>query len=641
MSKITKRTLGPIAMLFLAISFLGCADGENGLSPSIAKLESDQTWLVMIYFAADNNLENALLLDLEEIERVTGNGKVTVVGLADTVTKVIDGSAPGAHRILFVTDPVTKKLRRSFVGSLGEIDTGSKEVLRDFVVWADETYPRDRRALILWDHGGQWFGFGEDETSGSAMRMADIQAALIEARSTTGKGKLDCIGFDACLMSGMEIAHALAPSADWLVASAEPEGFEGWPYDTVLGALTSQNGMSPFEFGVAICNAYQSTTGNAPSATMACVDLGHVGAVTAKLGTFANALETAMSSDDLYSTIAPSRSGAEVYDGLYFESDGHPYRASTHFIDLGHLAQLVSQASEPSTPLSSASDDLLQSLGALVPYKTMNATHPEALGLSIYFPRQNPLLSAPYALESLSLVSGWDEFLLAYFGYLGPDVTAPGVSIANASLDLALSPSTGSYELTLTGQDVAIVDTFLMAVDARRDEPTYVPLVTRRYHDLRAGTETLSFSSFCYALSTGKEAPTALSSFEILPGFHGACVHFQRGEASEVLMAVFSSDLSGCSPKLLGIFDPYLLSEVKMEVGDVLTPVHQVLNSKAILQDATLGRPIVIGSEALHVRTVPIQDLTELMMVGALCEDFQGNVAAAPFATVTILPSED
>ena len=127
--------------------------------------------------------------------------------------------------------------------------------LEDFIRWAAENYEADRYMLTLWDHGGGMvYGYGLDQINSQGTDCIKV-SALADALEGAGV-KFDIIGFDACLMQEIEIAKALAPYADYLLASEETESGCGWFYTYAYGCLAKDPGMSSEDFGRALIAGY-------------------------------------------------------------------------------------------------------------------------------------------------------------------------------------------------------------------------------------------------------------------------------------------------------------------------------------------------------------------------------------------------
>src|SRR5690606_29676842 len=112
---------------------------------------------------------------------------------------------------------------------LGEVEMGDAESLQDVIEWGLEQAKTVKVALVMWDHGGGWNEFGNDDSHRSELTLPEIRDAL-EAGLTAAERevKLDLIGFDACLMATYETARELEPFAQYLLASQELEPGNGW-----------------------------------------------------------------------------------------------------------------------------------------------------------------------------------------------------------------------------------------------------------------------------------------------------------------------------------------------------------------------------------------------------------------------------
>ncbi|WP_296226143.1 clostripain-related cysteine peptidase [Ralstonia sp. UBA689] len=115
------------------------------------------------------------------------------------------------------------------LADIGAQNMGASQTLTDFITWAAKSYPAANYRLVLWDHGAGWKGFGLDEnqTTQNSMTVPQMTAGVDGGARAAGI-RFDVIGFDACLMATAEVEAALAPDADYLLASEELEPGSGW-----------------------------------------------------------------------------------------------------------------------------------------------------------------------------------------------------------------------------------------------------------------------------------------------------------------------------------------------------------------------------------------------------------------------------
>ncbi len=131
------------------------------------------------------------------------------------------------------------------------------DTLADFLRFCRDTYPADRTMLVLWDHGGGPFGYGCDSIYGGMLSLKDIRSALESVyRPNSENPAFDVIGFDACLMSCLEVTNALDGFTDYYVLSEESIPGDGWDYGPWLQSLSENPGMSPARVCREIADSY-------------------------------------------------------------------------------------------------------------------------------------------------------------------------------------------------------------------------------------------------------------------------------------------------------------------------------------------------------------------------------------------------
>ena len=139
--------------------------------------------------------------------------------------------------------------------SLGQLDVTDPQTLEDFITFCNTNYPANRNMLILWNHGsGAVYGFGYDEHVDdywAALTLDEIQDAIRDSGV-----KFEMIGFDACLMGGLETACALYDYADYMIASEDFESGRGWEYQNWLTILGTNSSVSMEELSKVIVDDF-------------------------------------------------------------------------------------------------------------------------------------------------------------------------------------------------------------------------------------------------------------------------------------------------------------------------------------------------------------------------------------------------
>ena len=287
-------------------------------------------WTFMVYLDGDNDLEGAGIDDFLEMSSVGSSGDVDIVVQFDRVagydTSYGDWETCRRFNVAFGIDPADA----SGV-DIGEVNMADPATLTDFIDWAVGAYPSTNYALILWNHGGGWRaryndlkealktattseskeainqkleelqkpGFKAvcwDETSAfDSLTMSEVKSAL-DAATTN----MDLIGFDACLMQMIEVAHEIKDSLEItdrvMVGSEESEPYDGWPYDTILTDLVATPALTSAELGTAIVDRYYESYGN--DYTQSAVDLTRMNTLSPLVSTLADTIISSWDTDE-------------------------------------------------------------------------------------------------------------------------------------------------------------------------------------------------------------------------------------------------------------------------------------------------------------------------------------------------------
>jgi len=226
-------------------------------------------WLVMLYADGDtgeyDGVQWAVIQNIEEIKSATFNKLVRIVAQIDITDNwdEIGGDWEGGDNGDARRYEVYPRSVSLADNTLGEVNMGHPDTLSDFVVWAIESFPAYKYAVIFMDHGEGWNGVCRDAShSDDMLDMDDLDTAFSDISTATGKS-IDLVGFDACLMQHMSVAYQLKEHADVMVASEGPgyywseEGYEGmWPYDTIIQGLGNDPWMDAESLGTLIVQEY-------------------------------------------------------------------------------------------------------------------------------------------------------------------------------------------------------------------------------------------------------------------------------------------------------------------------------------------------------------------------------------------------
>lgn len=328
---------------------------------TVIKGNGEDSVTLMVYICGSNlESENGMATsDLNEMASAAlENDKVHVVvetgGAKKWRNSVVKSDSLGRYEVVKGGIKPLENLR-----SAAMTDPG---VLTDFIKFSAERFPANRYMLVLWDHGGgSASGFGYDERyPNGTMRLDGVAKALKDSGI-----KFDFVGFDACLMAGMETAFALEPYADYLVASEETEPGTGWYYTNWLSALSVDPSTPTTDIGKHIIDDFvERSSPDRNKITLSLTDLAEFsGLVPEKLTAFGNEISSDIKEDN-YQSVADARAGSKEFHKK---------------IDQVDLVDFCNRLG------SGEAKELSEAVKKSVKYNR-TANVPRAYGMSFYFP---------------------------------------------------------------------------------------------------------------------------------------------------------------------------------------------------------------------------------------------------------------
>ncbi len=403
--------------------------------------ETPADWTIAVYLDGDNDLEYFAVLDLAELASVGSTERIRVVVLADMLGQfntrrgeVIKGSFEEAWAALDVVP---------------EADMGSPATLGDFVRYARASFPANRHAVILWDHGNGWLppdadtsavadarrkstpmrAVCHDATQGTILSIADVRTAMLSAAAPA-----DILGFDACLMGMLEVAYELAPCAAVMVASEKTIPAPGWAYELVLAGIAASVDLSANAVATVMVDAYgRRYLGDEP---LAAIDLA---AAAGLVPAFDACLDSVL---DTGGAEALAHVADACIAGASFDRLG--------YWDLGGLLEDLA-ARAPQAPWGVSAQAALSAYRSAVIARA-EEVWPPATGLTIYAPPPGYTPLAEYNADTLRFAADtrWPEVLAALAALpLADDAFAPNATRATAK---EISPGV-EYRLRLYAED--------------------------------------------------------------------------------------------------------------------------------------------------------------------------------------------
>jgi hypothetical protein len=390
--------------LIASIAALSLLGGLTACTADATVAGDGGSWTVLTYEIADTDLEPFMMTDVDEMGEVGSQQNLSIVSLVDRADGYTD------EPVLGIDDWVGGKLLEITPGGadelddLGDINTGDPKLLADFITRGITDYPADNYALIVSDHGASWPGVGGDESSDQdGLSLAEIGDGIAAGLAGAGLGKLDLLGFDACLMATYEVASALAPLADRMLASQELEPGHGWDYTALQAAA---DGATVDELGSSLIKGFEAQAADEETGseiTLSLVDLTRMSTVDDALSTLSSQLVERAAS------VSPVV-GRTLASTLGFGKSPDPDQDS-FMTDLGMLAGEIGVGA---LDVSDAADDLVRAINDVVIDKVDGQATRGATGLSIYFPPTAGNYWTAY--DELGVGGGWRQFLANYYG---------------------------------------------------------------------------------------------------------------------------------------------------------------------------------------------------------------------------------
>ena len=391
------------AILLAAATSVALAAGLVGCSAPAQEGDAG-SWTVLTYEIADTDLEPQMMADVGEMAEAGSGQELSIVSLVDRADGYTDVPVLGIDdwvgaKMLEITDGAADE-----IDDLGDVNTGDPGVLADFITRGVTDYPADNYALVISDHGASWPGVGGDESADEdGLSLAEIREGIASGLDGAGLDKLDLLGFDACLMATYEVASALAPLADRMLASQELEPGHGWDYAAFDAA---GRGADADQLGRALIAGFENQAQYEQTdadITLSLVDLTRMSEVDDALGTLTSQLV------DRAAGVSPVV-GRTLASTIGFGASPDPAEDSF----MTDLAMLAGEIGVDALDVSDAADDLVRAVNDAVVDKVDGQATRGATGLSIYFPPTAEYYDDTYG--GLGIGGGWPAFLSSYYG---------------------------------------------------------------------------------------------------------------------------------------------------------------------------------------------------------------------------------
>lgn len=553
-----KKLAGWLLLLvcFSAALFGGCG----------AAAPAEESWSIYLYLcgtdletdsgSATQNLTELLKAPIPENCNV-------IIQTGGTAQWHTAGISPEALQRFRITNHRLELLEELPLDSMGKGET-----LRDFLSFGMTNYPAENTALVLWNHGGGSIGGAVyDQLFDDDSLMLDELSFALSGALSGGKEKLQLIGFDACLMATVETAQAVAPYAEYMVASEETEPSSGWNYYNLMRYLADHSADGAQGVGREICDSYYNKCRMVEMQTIATIsltDLSKVEQLTQAFDSAAAELLNCLGDRERFSILSKSALKAENYGGNSAE-EGY-----TNMVDLYDLMEQWSPVlGDRADAVCSAVED------AVVYYKTGDE-RAEGRGLAVYYPLSQ-MPGELNAYEGISVSSRYLEFLYNMsYGH------ADGQSDVRFAQDAFINDE-NYLELHIDPDTLDNVSTIHNVMHRRDGENRLLALGfdTDVTVDWDSGTVTDHFSGYWPALNGHHLSMSVIEEGEDY-NLYSALV-LKNGERTNLRFRyVWDADGEGGHYEVIGYWDGISGSGMSArpsgqpQQGDVITPLFEI-----------------------------------------------------------------
>ncbi len=361
--------------------------------------DSSAPWTFMIYLDGDNNLDNAGAMNIDSmISGLIPETEVNVIVLWDRF------EAPAG--IYKVTSDGLQELQ-----AMGEVDMDDPQTLYNFVKYSIINFPAEKYFLDLWNHGAGVFGICSDDESTEfrIMKPNEVKEAISDACSETNS-YINVLGFDACVMSMVEVGYEMKDVTDIFIASEMNIPFVGWPYEAIMSYLSQNPGVDPVTFSKELTRLYVDFYPPGYLVQLSAIDLDLLVEFTEGLNDLTEYLKQNM--DRYYEEIKDARREA------LFEPTA--YKNYNSFVDVYRFAYNLTQ-SITQKKIVDLAEQVMKKLDKSVFANEFTTSQgrldTRVFGFSIFFPNTEPLYTPYYEtyVQEFVNATNWVDFLYAFF----------------------------------------------------------------------------------------------------------------------------------------------------------------------------------------------------------------------------------
>lgn len=458
-----KKIASVILLLCMLISlFSGCSFGGG------------EKYTVMVYMVGSNLESEGMAASkdiMEMIKSEVDTNKVNLLIYTGGASMWYKEIANDSNSTFILNEEDGKKDIKLLESTSYTKNMGESSTLTEFLDYSYKNYPADHYGLICWDHGsGPLLGFGCDELyDNDSLDLSELQTALDNSKFNA-KNKLDFIGFDACLMSSIEIADTVKNNAKYLIASQETEPGNGWDYSFLS---TFNESFDIKDISKSIIDSYNkfyedtSSYASNPDTTLSCVDLSKVDEVNKSLDSLFGKMKLTLDNGE-YSYRAYERADCKSFGNESESQRGYSY----DLVDIGDLAENCSSDFPDET------SKLKSALNSLVTYTKSNIEN--CSGVSLYYPYNGEIVFAKLGKDKYSdftSVGNYVDYIESFSRFWIGEIVQNYLSDRAQSITDTETTS-DKLKVKLTDKQKKNFSKAYFNILAKRDDTHYTPILT-------------------------------------------------------------------------------------------------------------------------------------------------------------------
>lgn len=438
------------------------------------KKDPKRIWTIAVYLGADNDLDPFAPKDLTEMAKGLPEEGVECIVLVDRAKGAKTEGDDRTDKVVRIKRSAGKETQAEVLATPGELNLADPTVLRAFLTSVIKTFPAQRHALILWDHGGGWASHLNDTNAPGTkeghdhLSLPKLRQAISGALKDTDVKKLDLVGFDMCLMAQMETAAEICDLAEIMVASQAVEPGDGWPYEQILPSFGNES-LGARRLGAQIVEAYGKHYGGRqqPVATLSAIDLKEVRVLAETINSLTAKIVKTV--PDQWPAISRAFFYSESYADRTDIRKGPSGLASVDFLDLlKRLRHIVKPF-----PADQEYQKIVGIMDRAVIASYASPKHRLSHGLAIYAPTTIRQFNPQYEQVQLARISDWPKLLTELHQTQKNNLTTPKISNIKVVDAQSGQPVKGGkpgggfrVEATVEGENVL----WVQYLQAKRDE---------------------------------------------------------------------------------------------------------------------------------------------------------------------------